>query len=567
VFTLTVTDPQSNTAIDSVSIGIVNATPGGQYDPPPTYYDPARPGGVWYTGATLKTELHNIIQNQIPRSYDSAKAALPILDQDPNIPNNLILIYTGASVPKPWDPQVTYWNREHQWPDSLNTNQNDLFNLRPCNAGVNNTRGNMPYGLGAGYWDPDHGAPDHGDCARTMFYMVTRYTNLTLVNGQPGPSNEMGDLAKLLEWHFSDPVALSERRRNHLMYSSTDNPGYYQGNRNPFIDHPELMWTIFGTGDSDAKLYLGATEPSDGTSSSSVSFAVIINASLPSSSVTLNKVGSIGTTYDVTVSGSATSTSGGRGQGLAGGTQSRNLNAGIASTSTPGAQSGTITIDDTELTSAGTGQGSADGNDAINVSASVLDHANGTFATPTDQNALTIDFGLVAVGSGTQNLSFAVYNLTATPGFTAGLDLDAVNGSGDTATLSTNLVTFTNLAAGSSQSFTASLDTTITGNYSASYTLVNSDQDLPGATGGVNLVLTLVGQVVSPFPPDFDGDGDVDDQDVEIFLQCMSGPDHSITGQCVATDLDEDGDADQADFGLVQRCLSGPGNSFDLTGK
>ncbi|MGB1430986.1 MAG: endonuclease, partial [Flavobacteriaceae bacterium] len=48
-----------------------------------------------------------------------------------------------------------------------------------------------------------------------------------------------GVRSTLLEWHQLDPVDDFERNRNDVIYS-------YQGNRNPFIDHPELVDYIWG---------------------------------------------------------------------------------------------------------------------------------------------------------------------------------------------------------------------------------------------------------------------------------------------------------------------------------
>ena len=48
----------------------------------------------------------------------------------------------------------------------------------------------------------------------------------------------MGLLADLLQWHDEDPVDDRERGRNDVVYS-------YQGNRNPFIDHPEWVSYVF----------------------------------------------------------------------------------------------------------------------------------------------------------------------------------------------------------------------------------------------------------------------------------------------------------------------------------
>jgi hypothetical protein len=60
-------------------------------------------------------------------------------------------------------------------------------------------------------------------------------------------------------------------------------------------------------------------------------------------------------------------------------------------------------------------------------------------------------------------------------------------------------------------------------------------------------------------PPisDYDGDGDVDGDDFDLFQSCTSGPAIPLTPGCEDRDLDMDNDADQNDFGLFQRCYSG----------
>jgi hypothetical protein len=45
-----------------------------------------------------------------------------------------------------------------------------------------------------------------------------------------------------MEWHENDPVSTSEISRNNLVYNN------YQGNRNPFVDHPEFVNLIWGDG-------------------------------------------------------------------------------------------------------------------------------------------------------------------------------------------------------------------------------------------------------------------------------------------------------------------------------
>lgn len=564
VFTLTATDPTFLTANDSVTITVINAPPLGQYDPPPTYYNPARPGGIWLTNGPLKTALNGIISGHVVRSYDSARQSLQLLDLDPGNANNILLVYTGVSVPKAWDGGNT-WNREHLWPQSRFPGSSDmvsdLFNLRSCNPVVNSTRGNDPYGIGANFWDPNQGAPDRGDCARSLFYDATRYmSEVTLVNGQPG-ANEMGDLAKLLEWHFSDPVSEGERRRNHLIYSSVDNPSYHQSNRNPFIDHPELAWTIFGGSGNNSKLYLGVTNPPTGASAVTINLGRILkNAPVPpAQSTTLTKTGGNPTTYSITQGGSAISTTSGLRQTFGSGSSSRSIDCGLStSTVTAGLKTGTITIDNTDVSSAGTGTGSADGDDLATVNLTVLEHSNGSFNFPADQNSLIIDFGAVAVGSNPPPIQFTIWNLMTVPGFTASMDIDGIFGSGDTDELTTDLAPFSNIPGSGSLTYAASLNTAQPGAFSATYTIVNSDEDVAGAAQGVNLVLTLFATVQAPLcsAADANCSASVDIADIAAFIDVLVN-DATPCSACAA-DLNDDALRDGRDIAAFVQALIGP---------
>ena len=80
--------------------------------------------------------------------------------------------------------------------------------------------------------------------------------------------------------------------------------------------------------------------------------------------------------------------------------------------------------------------------------------------------------------------------------------MDSFNETDPSAVFSTDLATFSNLAAGGSNAYTVSLDTTNAGSFSGSYVLNLSDQDLPGATGGQTLTVNVTGQVV-PEPASF----------------------------------------------------------------
>jgi endonuclease I len=242
--------------------------------PPPGYYDTAQ-GKI---GADLRSALHMIVHNHHPLAYSGSPYpntadALGVLDEDPANTNNVICIYSGYSIPKTNIGSASgAWNREHLWPQSYGIGgspaRTDLHHMRPEQANVNSSRGNNYYestnpGL-AGYkaftnaasglvwsrtadtWEP----PDSvkGDVARALLYLTVRYTgdpptepNLTLTDNATeiaSGTNFMGRYTTLLRWHFADPVNAVELARN-------DGVSALQGNRNPFVDHPEWVAAAF----------------------------------------------------------------------------------------------------------------------------------------------------------------------------------------------------------------------------------------------------------------------------------------------------------------------------------
>ncbi|WP_413894681.1 endonuclease I family protein [Pantoea ananatis] len=226
-------------------------------------------------------------------------AILEIADEDPNNSQRVLDAYRNRSYAKGTDRAGSgsglKYNREHSWPNSLGFGTatgnkglpyapyTDTHMLYLTDATWNADRGNKPYakcdsncgerateanaGFGGGSgrypgnsnWvrTPDGNSGtfevwDHrkGDMARAVMYMAIRYEGgVDAKTGQSEPDLEltddrskivktssspayMGLLSTLIAWSQQDPPDDAERARNEVIYS-------FQGNRNPFIDHPE----------------------------------------------------------------------------------------------------------------------------------------------------------------------------------------------------------------------------------------------------------------------------------------------------------------------------------------
>ena len=229
-----------------------------------------------------------------------------------------------------------------------------------------------------------------------------------------------------------------------------------------------------------------------------VDFGRVIMGATPTRSITLNKTGSDTTGFSITSSGGVTSDS--LGGAFLAGPQSTTFNVGVTTT-TAGAQSGAVVVDNLAVSSAAAGQGSADANEVIGVAATVLSPANASFDAIADQDADAINLGTLTQGDAAGSQSFSIFNLIDALGSTSALDLDSIQFIGaDSAGISTDLATFSGLAAGGSMLFNASLDTAQVGAFSETLLLSFSDEDVLGETVNT-LTLTLTGEVVAaPIP-------------------------------------------------------------------
>jgi endonuclease I len=261
----------------------------------------AIPSGYYTTatgsGATLKTQLYNIINGHTERSYaqlwtdfqtTDAKSNGKVWDMYSDIPNGTPPYeYTFISDQcGNYTGEGSCYNREHSFPKSWFNDAtpmySDLFHLYPTDGYVNGQRGNLPFGeVSSPDWTSQNGSKKganaypgfsgevfepideyKGDFARTYFYMATRYENViagwekydsngdAVLNGTAFPAFETWFLNMLGEWHVADPVSAKETARNDAVYG-------IQGNRNPFIDHPEYVYSIWGVGQS------GSAEPAN----------------------------------------------------------------------------------------------------------------------------------------------------------------------------------------------------------------------------------------------------------------------------------------------------------------
>jgi endonuclease I len=240
---------------------------------PAGYYN----GTEGLTGEALRSALFGIIHEHDELSFASLWTSFQSTDKKPDgkvwdmysdIPGgNPAYTYTFVTDQcGNYAAEGDCYNREHSFPKSWFNDAtpmlSDLFHVFPTDGYVNGMRSNYPYGeVGVASWTSTNGSKlgnssftgysdivfepideYKGDFARTYFYMVTCYLNQVSSWSSPMlAGNNLSAWARemLVRWSYEDPVSDKETGRNDTVY-------HIQANRNPYIDHPEWVGSIWG---------------------------------------------------------------------------------------------------------------------------------------------------------------------------------------------------------------------------------------------------------------------------------------------------------------------------------
>ncbi|MFA3791066.1 endonuclease [Aliiglaciecola sp. SL4] len=273
----------------SFSIGSGGGTGGGGTLPDLTGYY-ANASGL--SGYNLKSALYDIIKNHSSQGYSGLWTFYSSYSLDQYYENDGSILDIYAERPASNDP-YTYsagsdqcgnysgegscYNREHAFPRSwfggaIEPMNSDVHHIFATDGYVNSKRGSYPYGeVGSASFTSQNGSllgsarsglgysgtvfepidEFKGDLARAYFYMATRYENViagwdsnssfvdAVLNGTANQVFESWFVDLMKTWHNQDPVSQLEIDRNDAAHS-------YQGNRNPFVDHPEFVAEIWG---------------------------------------------------------------------------------------------------------------------------------------------------------------------------------------------------------------------------------------------------------------------------------------------------------------------------------
>lgn len=240
------------------------------------YYD--RANGLY--GAALKTAMHDIIRDHEYLNFDENTTARYWWDNYfkktdwssdgyflDMYSNEKHTTYVGGNVqnrehcmPRSW------WGKRDKY-SSYDAN-GDLHNIFPSDYNANAAKSNLPLGE-VGIIKFDNGVSKvgnntypngyrgqvfeptdeyKGDFARVYFYMLTCYEDYSydwkddakksMLQAEAYPGLQPWALEMLIKWNNEDPISDKEIARNNAVYK-------IQGNRNPFVDCPELVSHIW----------------------------------------------------------------------------------------------------------------------------------------------------------------------------------------------------------------------------------------------------------------------------------------------------------------------------------
>ncbi len=230
-------------------------------------------------GTELKEALHNLIQPTFVLDYGGGAGKTWSGFWQTDQMEDMQVRDRYSNTVRYFNPDmsaVSNMNIEHIWANSWwghekNNAYCDLFNLYPADATANGRKSNNPIGIVDGtvsytngvtkvgksssyradslitVWEPAD--KWKGDFARTYFYMATCYSHMTslwtttegLLTVDPNSPLLMRPWVYnlMLEWAEADPLDEIEQERCDAICE-------IQGNRNPFVDYPELCYYIWG---------------------------------------------------------------------------------------------------------------------------------------------------------------------------------------------------------------------------------------------------------------------------------------------------------------------------------
>ena len=253
----------------------------------------AVPAGYYYaadgkSGAELKTALHQIVSSMHTLAYGSGEGATwEGFSRTDCLDDNRVWDRYSSEV-RYFDGYnaVDGMHIEHSFPKSWwgayeNNAYRDLHHLYPADGSANSSKNNLPLGEVAGTPGFDNGVSKigvngfgtayadrcfepadeyKGDFARAYLYVVTAYENLydywqsPMLDNNTYPVWKSWALDLLLKWHRQDPPGEMEMARNDSVYA-------IQGNRNPYIDYPDLVEYVWGSHCDEPYLFPEETEP------------------------------------------------------------------------------------------------------------------------------------------------------------------------------------------------------------------------------------------------------------------------------------------------------------------